>query len=116
MKKGEMTKRDELAILIGDSKVSDLAWKYCDLNDEENGDYNLELADAIIKWHEQEIVKEKWSSIQHKECKNYCDRIIEQRLEPLRKEWEKGLSDYDKECVMENFDNLWVAIKTVLGE
>lgn len=37
----------EIISIIKNSKISELAWKYCDLNDEESGDYNLALAQAI---------------------------------------------------------------------
>jgi len=41
---------EELLNIITNSKVAELAWKYCDLNDEENGDYNLELAKAVVEY------------------------------------------------------------------
>lgn len=49
---------EALTEVIASSAVAEMAWKYCDLNDEENGDYNLELAQAIAQ-NITNIIKER---------------------------------------------------------
>jgi hypothetical protein len=54
-------KSDGLIEIISKSRVAELAWKYCDLNDDEsNGDYNKDLASAIRTYLKEVLPKEEY--------------------------------------------------------
>lgn len=47
-KEPRLEPKEELTKIIQDSEMYDLAWKYCDLNDDGHDDWARKLADAIL--------------------------------------------------------------------
>lgn len=75
-----------LEYLIGNSKISDLAWRYCELNDAENGDYVKELSDSIRSYLLARLPEEKETTgamnayVAMQEGYNYCLKDVKERI------------------------------------